>query len=289
MKGFLLSVLLMFGTAAVAKPSLVVLDVGEGQALLLRDGRHGILVDTGHPGMAQHLLQRLSALGVEQLDYLILTHLHPDHAGGYFRLRERFPDTPLLYTGHPLPADVRPDLVRWLNQAVITDRHWKKTLAGDVIRWKELNMEVLWPDAFTDSNLNRHSMVLLVRYGGLKLLFMGDADAVVEKKLMARKRLPARVDLLVTGHHGAVDATSQEFLAAIRPRLAVISVNKGNIRGYPAADVVERLIRMGVSVLRTDRDGELIFELRCDQSTEAGVCQGRCCISSAAMGEGPKE
>ena len=289
MKGILLSLLLTVTIAAVAAPSLVVLDVGEGQALLLREGRRGILIDTGHPGMAQHLLQRLSALGVEQLDYLILTHLHPDHAGGYFRLREQFPDTPLLYTGHPLPSHVRPDLVRWMSRAVMVDRHWRKTLAGKAIHWSGLTLEVLWPDSFTDSNLNRHSMVLLLRYQGLKLLFMGDADTVVEQELMARKRLPAEVDLLVVGHHGAADATSEEFLAAIRPRLAVISVDKDNIRGYPAANVVERLKRMGVSLMRTDRDGELHFKLCCDHSAKAEVYQDRYCISGAAMDESRKE
>ncbi len=289
MKKLLLALLLAAATTTVASPSLVVLDVGEGQALLLRDGRHGILIDTGHPGMAQHLLQRLSALGVEQLDYLVLTHLHPDHAGGYFRLREQFPDTPLLYTGHPLPARVSPDLVRWLNQAVMTDRHWRKTLAGDVIHWKRLTLEVLWPDTFTDSNLNRHSMVLLVRYGDLKLLFMGDADIAVEKELITRKKIPAKVDLLVVGHHGAADAASEKFLTAIRPRLAVISVNRENIRGYPAAEVVERLEHMGASLLRTDRDGELHFELRCDQPAQGDVCRGRCCISGTTANKNTKE
>ncbi len=287
MKGLLFALLLTATTTVVAAPALVVLDVGEGQALLLREGRHGILIDTGHPGMAQHLLERFSGLGVEQLDYLVLTHLHPDHAGGYFRLREQFPDTPLLYTGHPLAPNVRPDLVRWLNQAVMTDRHWRKTLSGDLIRWRGLTLEVLWPDKFTDSNLNRHSMVLLVRYGDLKLLFMGDADTVVEKELIARKKIPANVDLLVVGHHGAADAASEEFLAATRPRLAVISVNRENIRGYPAAEVVERLEYMGTTLLRTDRDGELHFELHCEQSGEAGGCQSgsRCCISDIATGE----
>ena len=289
MKGMFLALLLGIVTSVGAAPSLVVLDVGEGQALLLRDGRHGILIDTGHPGMARSLLQRLSVLGVERLDYLILTHLHPDHAGGYFRLRERFPDTPLLYTGHPLPVDVRPDLVRWLDQAVRADPRWKPTRAGEQIRWRGMTLEALWPDSFADANLNRHSMVLLLRYRGLNLLFMGDADNVVEQELMARKRLPAAVDLLVLGHHGAADATSEAFLAAVRPRLAVISVNANNIRGYPAREVVERLERRGIPLLRTDRDGELHFMLVCGGPERSGICRDECCIGARALGRDGKE
>ncbi len=271
----LLAVLLLALAALPAHgaPSLTVLDVGEGQALLLHEGRHGLLIDTGHPGMASHLLQRLSALGVERLDYLVLTHLHPDHAGGYFRLRERFPDTPLLYPGHPLPDDIGPDLVRWTNQAILADRHWRRLLAGDRIRWRGMTLEALWPATFNDGNLNRHSLVLLVRYGTIRMLLMGDADAVVERALLNEGRLPHRTDLLVAGHHGAADASSEPFVAALRPRIAVISVNRDNIRGYPSAEVIARLERSGASVLRTDRDGELRFRMECPSAGEEQGCR----------------
>ncbi len=286
MKPLLLSLLLSITMEATASssPLLVVLDVGEGQALLLQDGRHGILVDTGHPGMSRHLLHRLSALGVEQLDYLILTHLHPDHAGGYFRLREQFPDTPLLYTGHPLSSHVRPDLVRWVNQAVMADRHRRKFLAGDTIRWKGLTLEALWPESFSGANLNHHSLVLLLRYQELKLLFMGDAGSAAEKELLARGKLPGAVDLLVAGHHGAADATSEPFLAVVKPEIAVISVNRDNIRGYPGADVVKRLKSAGARLLRTDRDGELRFRLRCKEAAIEGDRGERCSIQLESGG-----
>ncbi len=278
MRGFLLVLLLSIAAETNAAPSLVVLDVGEGQALLLQEGSHGILIDTGHPGMSRHLLQRLSTLGVEQLDYLILTHLHPDHAGGYFRLREQFPDTPLLYTGHPLPPHIHPDLVRWVNQAVIADSHWRKFFAGDFIRWKGLTLEALWPDSFADTNLNRHSLVLLLRYHGLELLLMGDADTVVEQELLTRGQLPDQVDLLVVGHHGAADASSEAFLTAIKPQIAVISVNKNNIRGYPGAEVIKRLKHSGARLLRTDHDGELHFRFQCKPAAKDLPPHGRCDI-----------
>ncbi len=281
MKPLLLVLLVVIASGATAAPRLTVLDVGEGQAVLLHEGGHGILIDTGHPGMARHVLQRLSALGVEQLDYLILTHLHPDHAGGYFRLREQFPEAVLLYTGHPLPPGVRPDLTRWLNQAIMADTRRRRFLAGDTLRWRGATLEALWPTSFSDANLNRHSLVLMIHYWGVRLLLMGDADVVVERALLERGRLSGPVDLLVAGHHGAGDATSEGFLATIRPGYAVISVNSDNIRGYPAAAVVERLERSAGRLLRTDRDGELQFLLVCPPSPE----NARCRIELSKAGE----
>ncbi|WP_456380259.1 ComEC/Rec2 family competence protein [Thiolapillus sp.] len=256
-----------------AQPRLVMLDVGEGQAVLLQQGHRGVLVDVGHPGMSQRVLERLAALGVKQLDYMILTHLHPDHAGGYFRLREAFPRTPVLHSGQPLTRDVRPDLVRWVNDTLAQDPQRQLLRAGELMQWQGMTIEVLWPETFSGANLNRHSLVLLLRHAGLKLLLMGDADAVVEQTLLDQGKLPGDIDVLVAGHHGAKDATSEAFVARVRPRLALVSVNAGNIRGYPGEEVLQRLEAAGARVLRTDRHGELRLDL-CSQKND-----GRCAIS----------
>jgi len=237
---------------------LVVLDVGEGQAVLLQREEHGVLVDTGHAGMARHVLERLAALGVQRLDYLFLTHLHPDHASGYFRIREAFPDTPVVYNFHPLPRHVRPDMVRWVDEALSQDEQRIKMAAGDVIQWRGAAIEALWPETFTGHNLNRHSLVLQVRYGKHRALLMGDADKPVERQLLQRGRV-GPVELLVVGHHGAADSGDEEFLARTQPRYSAISVNKDNIRGYPAAETLALLRRHSGKVLRTDRDGEVCF------------------------------
>ena len=263
----------MMAVPVAAQPRLVMLDVGEGQAILLQQGHRGLLVDVGHPGMGQRVLERLVALGVKRLDYMILTHLHPDHAGGYFRLREAFPQTPVLYSGHPLPANVRPDLVRWVNDALAEDPHRQLLRAGGRFQWQEMTIEALWPEAFSGNNLNRHSLVLLLRHAGLKLLIMGDADKTAEQMLLDQGKLPADIDVLVAGHHGAADATSVSFVDRVRPGLVLISVNAGNIRGYPGEEVLQRLEKVGARVLRTDRDGELRLDL-CSQKKD-----GRCVIN----------
>ncbi len=242
---------------ALADPRLVVLDVGEGQALLVQQGDRAMLIDTGHPGMTRHVLDRLNDLGVKHLDYLILTHLHPDHAGGYFRLREAYPETPVLYNGHPLPADVSPDLTRWVHEALQRDAHRRIIAAGELLSWQGITLEVLWPDKFVNHNLNAHSLVLLLRHGDSQVLIMGDATQKVEQELLRRKRLPVNINVLVVGHHGAKDASSVAFIDRIRPKLAIVSVNRNNIRGYPAAEVLQRIEKSGAKILRTDQEGDI--------------------------------
>ncbi len=208
------------------------------------------------------MLDRLADLGVLQLDYLILSHLHPDHASGYFRLREAWPDTPVLFNGQPLAGVAQPDMTRWVNDALVTDPLSRVIRAGEKIRWRGMQLEVLWPDGFENQNLNRHSLVIRLDYQDQTVLIMGDADNHVEQLLLNRRnKLPSNVDVLVLGHHGARDAGSEPFLRRLDPGLAIISVNANNLRGYPDAAVLQRLDDLGISLRRTDRDGEIRVNL----------------------------
>ena len=257
---FLFIWLALWASALSAASRLVVLDVGEGQAVLLQQGGRGVLFDTGHPGRVRNLLDRLRDLGVSHLDHVILTHLHPDHAGGYFRLREAFPRTPVYWNGQPLPKDVRPDMVRWVDEALRSDGRSQVLRAGGSIGWEGWQIRVLWPGAFSSGDLNRHSLVLLIERDRTRILIMGDAEAGAERALLNRGRLPQGVDVLVVGHHGAADATTEDFLRQVQPARAVISVNAGNIRGYPSAGVIQRLAALGIPLQRTDQEGDVVIE-----------------------------
>ncbi len=258
-----------------ADARIVALDVGEGQAVLLKHETEGILIDTGHPGMSLSLLQRLKAHRVEKLAFIILTHLHPDHAGGYFRLREAFPNTLILHNNHPLPTNIDPDLVRWVNNALKTDRHQKQVLAGDKLNWHDFTLHFLWPYRFTSNNLNRHSLVIQVQYHHMAALLMADADRFVEQSLLKLNVLKP-VQILIAGHHGASDTGDKNFLDHLSPEYAVISVNKDNIRGYPDQATVSALNQFSRKLLRTDRDGEICFQLDADSPHPLQHC--RCCF-----------
>ena len=259
-----LGLILMFLTslAEAEEARLVALDVGEGQAILIQRGVQGILIDTGHVGKARLVLDRVAALGVRQLDYLILTHLHPDHASGYFRLREAWPNTPVLFNGQPISGLAQPDVTRWVYEALMRDPLVRVIRAGETIEWHGMQLEVLWPDGFENRNLNRHSLVIRLDYQEHTALIMGDAGKLAERVLMERpNKLPSNVDVLVVGHHGASDVGDELFLRRLNPRLAIISVNAGNLRGYPDPALLQRLADLGISLRRTDVDGEIIVNL----------------------------
>jgi len=232
--------LISFSTLAPAQElRLIALDVGEGQAILLQHGERGILIDTGHAGQAPRVLQALTDNGVRSLDLLILTHLHPDHASGYFRLREAYPATPVLDAQQPLPPNIAPDMVRWINESLSTDPLRRRLSAGDTLPWGDVRIEVLWPATFVNTNLNRHSLVLHIHHGKRSVLLMGDADKEVEQQLLRKK----------------------ETLAAVQPTYSVISVNHDNLRGYPDSDTLRRLVAAGGQILRTDERGDICLRL----------------------------
>lgn len=240
-----------------AQARVHLLDVNEGQALLLSHDGTGVLIDTGHAGEAGSLLNKLSDYGVERLELILLTHLHPDHASGYFRIREAFPDAPVISNCHPLPEDVSPDMTRWVNEALQRDTRHRCVAAGDRLHFADMRITVLWPYGFDGHNLNRHSLVLHIATDTRDILVMGDADRRAEQVMLEKQALPAGVDVLVVGHHGAADATSGRLLDRVNPGQAVISVNAGNVRGYPSPRVIERLGARDIPVRQTSTHGDI--------------------------------
>jgi competence protein ComEC len=267
----LISCLLFMFSMPLQAARLVVMDVGEGQALFVQQGDEAMLIDTGHAGMASRVLQRLHHYGVKSLHGIILTHLHPDHASGYFRIREAYPQAPVLESGQPLAKNVAPDMVRWVRDALRADPRLRVIGAGDHLDWGELRIDVLWPQCFSSDNLNLHSLVLLLRLGESRVLIMGDAPQAVERQLLALGVLPKQIDVLVVGHHAAADSSDREVLRHLAPRFSIISVNAHNLRGYPDADTIKRLEANSGRLYRTDRDGEVCLRLS-TRRDEVGPC-----------------
>ncbi len=263
--GFLAS--LFLSQPGFAALRVVVLDVGEGQAVLLRRGTHGILIDSGVASFADQLLRRIEAHGVATLDYFILTHLHPDHAGGYFRVRERFPETVVIGNGHPLVERDQPVMVNLYDDALRNDPRRRVMRAGDELVWRGVTIKALWPASFSSQNLNRHSLVLAVSYGVSRALIMGDTGSYVERRLVDEDAVRGPVSLLVAGHHGLANSADPRFLAHVRPRVSVISASWKIPRYQPNDAVAARLATASGRLLRTDEDGEICLELTADRDS----------------------
>ncbi|MEE8524531.1 MAG: DNA internalization-related competence protein ComEC/Rec2 [Thermoanaerobaculia bacterium] len=247
---------------AADEVELLLIDVGQGDAILLRDGRRAVLIDgggwpSGDLG-GRVLLPVLAAAGVDRLDAVVLTHPDLDHCAGLADLARYLPVDELWMSSgwaeRPCAGEVLTTPgKRW--------RVWWRGRRAEVGRWR---IEVLHPPPhpataggrFRHSD-NDRSLVLAAEVFGLRVLLSGDAEAAAERALSRRAggASELRAAVLKVAHHGSRTSTTPAFLAAVTPRLALISAGRRNPYGHPAPEVQERLHGAGVRVLRTDRSG----------------------------------
>jgi competence protein ComEC len=239
---------------------LIALDINEGQAILLQHKNRGLLIDTGHAGEAINLLKKLNHYGVTELDAVIFTHLHPDHASAYFRIKEAFPAGRFYSNCQPIQIGKAPDISRWVAESLQSNPAHQCLAAADSLSFADVKMDILWPDKIEGNNLNYNSLVIHIIMKQRNILLMGDANKVAEKKLLDAGRLPNSVDTLIVGHHGWHDASSEALIKQLKPSQAIISINANNARGYPHGSVLQRLQQYGASISRTDQHGDILLE-----------------------------
>ena len=216
------------------------LDVGEGAAALIDSPDLGrILIDTGNP--TSRIVSKLSAIGVTAVDAVIVTHPHPDHSGGIHNVMEFLSPQAIYDNGERLlPSE---PAQRWYHENVRRDPRYALLRAGDWIEEGDSVVEVLAPQQLA-GDWNTNSLVLLLRVGPMKVLFMADGTYATEDELFqSEKELAA--DILQVGHHGSRASSSKRFLKEVHPQFAVISVNSENSNGYPAPQTRKRLESTG--------------------------------------------
>ncbi len=237
------------------------LDVGQGDAILVRNESTTLLIDTGPPEGAR-LLQHLRTRGVGHVDLLVLTHADADHIGGADRLLEEISVGQLLVGGSLAGTDV------W--QAVAEEVAWQKTLVSTIRRGavidvgEDMRIDVLHPASeFTEEGDDRNdaSVVLRIAKEEVVFLFTGDAEFDAEENMIFSVR-PELLDctVLKAGHHGSSGSTGAAFLAASSPDHVVFSCGRNNRYGHPAPAVLKRVSAASASVWRTDHQGTVSFE-----------------------------
>jgi len=238
--------------------TLTALDVGQGDAFLLRAPGATVLVDTGEPDA--DVVRHLRREGVDRLDLLIITHAHLDHVGGAPSVLEALPVGVVWM--HPVPAgiDVAAQYTETLRQAERRGVPIRGPPAGAVVSIGELRLEVLGPSSgrpydWTRSELNNTSIVLRASVAGSgSVLLAGDVEREAQADLLAAHRERLRVDVLVVPHHGS-RTSDPAFLVATGAHTALISAGRGNRHGHPNPEVVEVLESAGMRIHRTDREG----------------------------------
>ena len=251
-------VVLTLGFWRLAGPARIcVLDVGQGDAILVQQGPHAVLVDTG-PGDA--VVQALGRQHVIHLDAVLLTHTDADHASGLEHLRGLVQvDEVIVGEGvQEIARSDKPELARAMD--AVSRRGVRTVLAGDVIRAGALELDVVWPNAPVTEESNATSVVCVARCerGGdaLSALLTGDAESEQVEPL-ARSGAAGNVDVLKVGHHGSAVSTTPAMLEELRPALAVISAGEGNRYGHPTQVCLQALEDAGVPELCTIEHGDL--------------------------------
>lgn len=240
-------------------------DVGQGDAAVVDfpDGRVA-LVDTGrgapHPA-SRALVELLAARRRSRIDWLVITHGHPDHAGGLRALLEHTSIGEVWVSGQQLVEERDGAMERVLNRALQlgTSVRFAPDLCDHTKEIGGARLEVLWPCPRYDPGLglNDNSLVLRLSYGQHDVLLTGDIEAEAEARLVANG-LILPVDVLKVPHHGSRTSSTAPFVDAARPSVAVISSGAGNRYGHPSPLVLERLRASGARILRTDRGGGVI-------------------------------
>ena len=259
----LLLLLLRKPKAPDTPPALLrvdVLDVGQGDAILLRTEGHAVLIDAGDTDKGITVVQQLVALGVKELDCIINSHPHSDHFGGIETVLRVFPVHALYFP--TLPEAQIPTTEMYLSllrtaeekQIPVFLPQCRETLSlGDA----ELTFLSVDNSAF--EGLNDCSLGCLVTCGAHTFFFAGDLEAAGEAAFLEAGLIP-RISVLKVSHHGSSSSTTEEFLAAARPQAAAISCGAMNDYGHPAAQTLKRLSDIGCTVSRTDLDGTLHYE-----------------------------
>ena len=229
---------------------LTVVDVGQGQCILLQSKEESYLIDCGSSNgedAAEKAMLALGAQGITRLDGIILTHYDTDHANGVSYLCDVFP-VDRLY----LPAENREmcrELIDGEEEVVWIRRNGELSCGVGKLE--------IYP-AKNSSQDNESSLCILFQGENCAILITGDRDIEGERLLIEQTELP-KLDALVVGHHGASTSTGEELLSYTRPQVAIISVGKKNYHGHPDAGVLRRLKDAGCVIYRTDRDGNIVI------------------------------
>ncbi len=234
-------------------------NVGQGDAILIKTPKQQkILIDGGPDNKIIYKLGRNLPFFEREIDLVILTHPHADHLTGLVEVLKRYKVKKILTTG---VIHTTPEYLEWLREISKQNMPIEIAQAGQVINFDEnLKLEILYPlENLAErrvENLNNTSIVSKLIFGRTSFLFVGDAESEVEEKLIS-EGVDLKVDVLKVAHHGSKDATSYKFLDKVQPKITVIMVGAKNKFGHPSQTVVNRLEKMGVKILRTDKNGDI--------------------------------
>ena len=264
---------------AEAKGQLTIsmLDIDQGDAVLIQTGVKNILIDTGDDKYYEdgkkgkentQLLTELQKLKIDHIDTLVMTHAHADHIGKADKVIAQYGVKELVYNGIPSTSKY---FINALKAAKANGTQQVKVKAGDVLDFGNgVYFEIVSPSqslidedtaaikAKKKVDVNNESVVGRLTFGNFAMLFTGDAEGPVEKDMVASYGKKLKCQVLKAGHHGSKTSSTAEFLKLVQPESVVMSLGVNNQYGHPHEALLNRLQKQGIkNIYRTDANGTI--------------------------------
>lgn len=230
------------------------LDIGQGDCTLLVCDGHAMIVDAGKNDQGTNIQSYLESKGITHLDYAIGTHPDSDHIGGLDVVLYKFGADQVFMPDYAKDTRTYDDVVQ-----VIKNRRLKRRQpeVGETFKLGSARFTIVAPNRSYGDQANDYSIAFLLEHGSNRFLFTGDAEEDSEADML-KNGISLKADVYKAAHHGSKTASTEEFLKAVDPEYAVISVGEGNSYGHPHAEVLNRLRAMKVKVFRTDEQGTIV-------------------------------
>ena len=235
--------------------SVTVMDAGEGLAVCAMCGSHAMLFDGGGRDTASRVVNELKDRGVETLDYAVISHYDDDHLAGVIGALHVFDCGLILAPDYIGGTTIYTSFRTLVEQTGIP---CEAPAVGNVYPLGDARIEVLAPDGFDAERENDRCIAVRIVYGQNAVTLCGDAEEE-EERYIADGPMEAAADVLIVNHHGSSSSTTEAFLNRVRPSAAVISCGEGNDFGHPSEKTLRALSSRGISLYRTDRQGEISF------------------------------
>ena len=237
-------------------------DVGQGDStFIITPKNKTILIDGGGSNTGSFdvgentLLPYILDKGYNKIDLMIISHFDSDHSLGCAKIIENLTVSNLILNKQLEENDIYKHIVSIAKQKKVNLIYVK---AGDVITLNGVKIKILHPQEklIAENSINNNSIVFKLEYKSFSILFTGDIENIAEEVILS-KNINLKADILKVAHHGSKTSSSQRFIEAVSPKIALIGVGKNNMFGHPNREVIERLQSYGTKIYRTDECGEI--------------------------------